>query len=216
MINLKLETGPTQEPVTLAQAKAQLRLEADFTLDDDYISTLIVAARELAEIKAKGVFLSQTWSMTIDAFPTNGGYWNKNNRYNFGSVDWFPQTNQGEIVLPRGPAQSITSIQYLDPSGTSQTLGPSVYTLVTGSPPRLGVKYGQIWPVVTPQIGAVKITWVAGVASAANVPERAKLAMKLMIGAWYENREAVTPGEVRVLPMAVDSLLKSLNWGAYA
>ncbi|MDU7389335.1 head-tail connector protein [Atlantibacter hermannii] len=35
-----------------------------------------------------------------------------------------------------------------------------------------------------------------------------KAAMLLLIGHWYENREATTPGQIMALPFAVDALLQ--------
>lgn len=39
-------TAPTVEPITLDEAKAQLRIEIDVTFDDDYINSLISVARD--------------------------------------------------------------------------------------------------------------------------------------------------------------------------
>ena len=46
---LTLITAPTTEPVTLAEARLHLRLDSDFTADDDLIEVLIQSAREAAE-----------------------------------------------------------------------------------------------------------------------------------------------------------------------
>jgi len=46
------------EPVTLAEAKAQLRIEDGFTLDDDYIQGLISAARDRVEQYCNRFFYS--------------------------------------------------------------------------------------------------------------------------------------------------------------
>jgi uncharacterized phiE125 gp8 family phage protein len=44
---VRLVTGPAEEPVTLTQAKSHLRL--DTSLDDAYVASLIVAARQYIE-----------------------------------------------------------------------------------------------------------------------------------------------------------------------
>ena len=54
------------EPVTLAEAKAQLRIEADFTLDDTYISSLISMARDRAEKYCNRFFTEQQISIFYD------------------------------------------------------------------------------------------------------------------------------------------------------
>lgn len=49
MIETIVRVAPTVEPVTLAEAKAQLRVELDFTFDDDHINSLISIARDRVE-----------------------------------------------------------------------------------------------------------------------------------------------------------------------
>ena len=47
-MGLKLVSPPEVEPLTLAEAKAHLRLDTD--ADDAYVSALITAARERIEL----------------------------------------------------------------------------------------------------------------------------------------------------------------------
>lgn len=54
------------EPVTLSEAKAQLRIEEAFTLDDDYIESLISAARERCESYCNQFFTSQTIGLVFE------------------------------------------------------------------------------------------------------------------------------------------------------
>ena len=42
---LVLDTAPTAEPISLEEAKLQLRVESDFTDEDVYIESLIADAR---------------------------------------------------------------------------------------------------------------------------------------------------------------------------
>jgi len=54
----------------------------------------------------------------------------------------------------------------------------------------------------------VEITFTAGYGAAAAVPAAIRQAMLLLIGQWYDNREAVTVGAAgSLMPMAVDALL---------
>lgn len=54
----------------------------------------------------------------------------------------------------------------------------------------------------------VKITFTAGYGAAAAVPAAIRQAMLLLIGQWYDNREAVTVGAAgSLMPLAVDALL---------
>ena len=59
-------TPPTTEPVTLEEAKEQLRIEAGFTADDDYINALISAARDRCESYCNQFFTAQDIAYLYD------------------------------------------------------------------------------------------------------------------------------------------------------
>lgn len=69
MSGLIIERPPLVEPVSLTQAKNFLRLEADFTMDDDLISTLIVAGRELTETFTGLSLVQKGYLQVLDSFP---------------------------------------------------------------------------------------------------------------------------------------------------
>lgn len=221
--------GPTSltfpvEPLTLAEAKAHLRVTIDDF--DDYIVTLIPAARRALETHSHRAFISTTFDALWDSFPFGGGYYNRQLRQFYGAFPGamgatfpgFLPTNTGIIEVPRSSLQSVTSITYYDGNGALQTLDPSVYDVETGNPGRIAPRYGQIWPTTLPRIGAVTIRFVSGYGDTADtVPANAKHAMKLLIGNWYENRESAVIGTI-VSPLvdAIDSLMAAEDWGAYA
>lgn len=62
-------TSPTTEPVTLAEAKAQLRVETSFSGDDTLITGLIKVARAQAENYCNRLFADATAALIYDAFP---------------------------------------------------------------------------------------------------------------------------------------------------
>lgn len=217
-------TPPAIEPITLGEAKLHLRV--DFDTDDALIQTFISAAREVAESYVKQAFITQTWKLLLDFFPTAGGYFNPAVRQIWSSLGGFPSgvgpypgmlpNSGGVIFIPKAPLQSITSIQYYDLNNTLQTVDPSVYTVIAATPGQVQPNYGKIWPYTRPTAGAIQITFVAGYGdSAATIPAAIKAAMKLMIGNWYENRESVVAGSYVELPMAVTALLASAEHGGY-
>ncbi len=69
--------------------------------------------------------------------------------------------------------------------------------------------FGQSWPGARSGEPVV-VRYVAGYGVAGDVPALLKRAMLLLIGHWYENREAVVVASGTVataLPLAVDSIL---------
>ena len=197
-MSLQLVTPPAVEPVTLAEAKAHLRV--DFSDDDALITTLIAAARQQAETITGRQICTATWKLILDAFPGPSL---------MGVPAGSPFTLPGHAILvPRSPVASITSIQYLDMSSTLQTM-PSTYyaTDLACEPARITPIFGQIWPITLPQIGAVSVTFVAGYGLAAAVPEGLKAWIKIRIGSMYANREEVSSGHSAPAIGFIDSLL---------
>lgn len=189
-MQLRLISPPTVEPITLAEAKAHLRV--DLSDDDSLISFLIGSARELVEKEANLPLLPQTWELAFDCWPE------------------FP------IRLPRAPVASISSIRYLDPSNALQTLSPSNYVLRGPAPARLDIVSGWVLPALSDQIEAVRIAMVCGYPDAASVPLRAKQAVRILLGHWYENREAINIGNISSeLPLGWENVINSLRTETY-
>lgn len=186
--SLVRSVAPTVEPLDLFEAKEHLREEGDD--EDDLIAGLTKAAREMVEEDAELSLLPQTWKLYLDCFP----------------ADW--------IELRRPPVTAVSSITYVDAAGTTQTLSSSNYTTdLVGFPGRISPAYGVSWPTLRPQANAIVVTFTAGYASAALVPELAKQAMRLLIGHWYENREAVLVGTIsKEIELAYEALIRRLKW----
>jgi uncharacterized phiE125 gp8 family phage protein len=163
-----VEPSSGNEPVTLAEAKAQVKQTQ--TVDDTYLGTLIIAARNIAEeYLARGLF-TQTWKLTQDRWTD-------------------------EIWLPRAaPLQSVNAVQYYDESGILQTVASSTYLVDTISEPaRIMRAPWQVWPMLqADRSGAIEITYVVGWTALANIPQPIKLGMQCLIGRWYMDREGVS------------------------
>jgi uncharacterized phiE125 gp8 family phage protein len=169
------------------------------TTQDGTITAAIHDAREWGESITGRQFLQADYRQTQSRFPSCG-----------------------PIVLPRPPLMSVTSIEYLDTSGTLQTLDPSVYvvTAPAGGACRAGqidLAYGQVWPDTLPQADAVRIAFRAGYgASASSVPGPIVRAIRLAMGTFYEQRENdVLDKTVTALPsisLAAQRLLRPYWW----
>jgi uncharacterized phiE125 gp8 family phage protein len=211
-LNTQLITPPTVEPVTLAQAKLHCRV--DFTDDDALITAYITAARQYAEKYTGRAFFNQTWLRTLDFFPLYGdcnATRTPSQRHTWPYGTWY--WDQVTIELPTPRTVSVTSITYLDNSGTSQTLPASAYTVDTTSvPARIVPTQGTFWPIIAAyQPGSVRITYVAGSygdgATVNTCPQTIVMAMLLLIGNWYENRSSTSAQSLKAIPMGVDALL---------
>lgn len=197
---IKVFTAPTVEPVTLIESKEHLR-RTD-TREDDYITTLIIAAREYIEAQTRRALINQTLDLAMDRFPTSGEY---------GYSDQTSLDRSSQFILPRPPLSSITSITYVDTAGTSQTLSASTYNADTYSEPgRVYLSHGSTWPSTRTIENAVIVRYVAGYgATAASVPAALKHAIKLVVAHWFLNRESVLIGTIS---KELERTLNSLIW----
>lgn len=182
---LKLITAPTTEPITLAEAKAQLRvLHSD---EDALIEALIVAARMSVEGVLRRALFSQTWEYSLAQFPA-----------------------KAELRLPLPPLQSVTSVTYYDTAGTTATFATTGnwYADTASEPGRIVLNDGISWPSssLRPGIGVV-VRYIAGYSTVASIPQTWKQAIMLLIGHYYENREATLYRQAMELPLGVRNLL---------
>lgn len=149
-------TGPASEPVTLAEAKRQLFLAESDTSNDAELVSRIQAAREQWEHDTDSQLLTQTLSVTAEAF---GGR---------------------EIYLPGKPIQSVSFVKYYDDANTLQTLSTSLYSF--NAPDReIELNWNSTWPTTSIRWDAVQIQFVAGNTSLSAVPAIAKQAILLLI-----------------------------------
>jgi uncharacterized phiE125 gp8 family phage protein len=120
------------------------------------------------------------------------------------------------ILVPRPPLQSVSSIAYVDSTGSTQTMDASAYIVDTRSEPgRITPAYGTCWPTARCQINAVTITYVAGWTTA-TMPDTVKHLMRLWVGHFFEHRDAVNIGNiVSEIPLSLKALTSALTWGDY-
>ncbi len=214
ILSTQLVTPPAVEPVSLAQAKLHLRLPPTYTVDDSLVTALISAAREYCERKTNRAFFNQTWVRTLDFFPLYGHAKatrtpTERDNWPYGTWYWDKVT----IDLPYPRTVSVTSITYLDNNADEQTLPTTAYNVDTTSvPARIAPAQGLFWPILNNYIpGSVKITFVAGSygdgVETNNCPKSIMQAMLLLIGHWYEHREAASELPLKNIPLAVDALL---------
>lgn len=193
-------TPPAATPISVAEAKLHLRVDHD--ADDGLIDALVQAAA--GHIDGRDGWLGrclmpQTWDLVLEKFPTGG------------------------IRIPLAPLLEIESVKYIDDAGVTQTVAPEGYRVDDANVPGWVVPVATGWPVAGDTINAVRVRFRAGYEGQETdsppgpngVPAPIKAALKLLVGHWYANREAVNVGNiVSDLPWAVSALLTPyrLTW----
>lgn len=180
----KLITVPASEPITLAQAKAHLRVTSN--AEDELISSLIQDARDLCERETGRALMLQTWELSLNCFAN-------------------------EMRLYRVPVANITSVKYTDANGAEQTLASTEYVLdnASNSIARVVIAPDKSWPAIYNGINNVRVRYVAGYPNSDAVPGALKRWMKLQISHWFKNRESVISNGAGERSAFVDSLLNA-------
>lgn len=217
--NYKDTSKPAAEPVTLAAAKAQCVVDPGNTLDDDLITGLIQAAREHVEDLMQRAIYTRTMLLTLDffPFPDYDGTVNPNDRHSLYGKYWHALA----IKLPRPAVVSVESIQYIDLTGTQQTLDPTTYYLdPTSEPGRITPKPGLYWPYQQSWLpGSVQINYTAGTfgdgENVDNCPQKIKQAMLLLISYWYNHRDAAEVALPKAITQGVDDLLARWKFDSF-
>jgi uncharacterized phiE125 gp8 family phage protein len=176
-----LLTGPALEPVSLAEAKAFLRVEHDD--DDDVIAALIAGARIHVETQTRRALITQSWRLTRDAWPQTG-----------------------RIAVRPGPLQSLEAARVYDAqSGPIELDVAGFFPDVAGSE----LVFAP-WAMPQPgrTAAGIELDVTVGYGDAAtDVPEPLRQAIRLLAAHWYENRGLVAPEAAPLLPITVPALL---------
>jgi uncharacterized phiE125 gp8 family phage protein len=181
---LVLTAAPAAEPVSLAEAKAHLRIDADD--EDALLTSLIVAARMFLERTLGLALITQGWSYFLDFWPRSTC-----------------------VTLPILPVQAAGAVRLHDAGGGAIELDADDYAVdVLSSPARVVIK-GAAPPVVARELNAFEIAFTAGYGDEASaVPAPIRQALSLLVAHWFERREPVVLGAgAQEVPTTVAGLL---------
>lgn len=167
-MNLRLVATGAQ-PITLADAKFQCRVEHD---DENALIASYVAAAA-SRLSAPGGRLviavgAHTFDLALDRFPA------------------------AEIQL-LGKVGSVVSVSYTDTDGLDQVVSPDDYEVDT-YPDQYGwvvPRAGFSWPATMEIINAVRVRFVIS----EDLPDEVRQAVRLMVSTWYDDRAT---GDVQV------------------
>jgi uncharacterized phiE125 gp8 family phage protein len=165
-MTLVMTSGPSAEPVSVAEAKAHMRVDTE--TEDALVASLIVTSRLHIEAALGLALLTQSWSYFVDAWPRSR-----------------------EIVLPLKPVKAVSTVRVWSQDGTSQTLSADAYTLDgEGKPPRLVLSRSAAPPAPGRSASGIEIAFSAGYGDAGiDVPAPIRQALLLLVAHWFENRE---------------------------
>lgn len=177
-------TTPITLPVDRNLVKDHLRIERDETAYDDDLDELIRAAAEMVEGECHVTLVSTQYRIKWDCPPCD------------------------VVRLPVWPVISVDAIKYLDSGGTLTTLDAAEYrTELVQCPATVRPAISTSWPSTQADaIDGFRVEVTAGYATNGNVPRIYRHMIKLLVGHWFKNREAVMTGAPMPVPMAWDAL----------
>ncbi|MBS7542007.1 head-tail connector protein [Ancylobacter oerskovii] len=176
-----LLAGPASEPLTLAEAKAYLRVDHDG--EDALIASMITAARATVETLTRRALIDQKWRIVRDAWPASG-----------------------LIPVPVSPLRTLDRVALIDAAGVEIEVPGTAFNVDAARLPGLiRVDRGAVAPPPRPLAGiALDITAGHG-PSAAEVPAPLIEAVRLVLAHFHEHRDLAGPAAA--FPAALGTLV---------
>jgi len=174
-----LLTAPAVEPLSLAEAKAFLRVEHND--DDDVIGALIASARIHVEAQTRRALVTQSWRLTLDAWPADG-----------------------RLAVRPAPLIALTAARVYDESDNAGALDLQAFVVDTAGSQLAFAP----WALAQPgrAVAGIELDVSVGYGDAVSaVPEPLRHAVRLLTAHWYENRGITGSGSV--LPTTVAALI---------
>lgn len=165
-----LTLPPAVEPVSLAEAKAHLRVT--HAEEDPQIARLVTAARKTVERRTGLALIAQGWSAFADDWP-----------------------GEGTFHLPLWPVTEIAALKVHGGEEEAQEIDPAHYFCdLLSRPARLVLRPWRVWQKPGRIAKGIEIAVTAGFgASAGTVPEDLREAVLKTLAHWYEWRGDEAP-----------------------
>lgn len=188
---LTVITPPSVEPITTAEARLQTKASS---AEDSFLTLCISGARAACEGIIRRALISRVLEDTFDEFNAEG------------------------MRLTLLPVSALTSVKYINISGSLTTLDSSAYTLDSQAQQALVMPaFDTEWPETRETQNVVTVRYSAGYGAAStNVPADIRTWLLLTVGYLYAQREAFDmTGKIAAIPSRfVDSLLDPYRvWG---
>jgi uncharacterized phiE125 gp8 family phage protein len=160
--DIQITAGTSVDVVTLAKAKKHLRVDADFTDEDDLIQDYIDAAVTQAENYIGGHVTDKNIVFKMTGF-------------------------DNPLVFEAFPVKAVTSVKYFE-QGTEaeKTMDAENYTLTAETSKRFAIRFKGDLPSVQDRFDAVTVTINVGMET---IDKPIAQAVLLMVADMYERRE---------------------------
>ncbi len=178
-----LLAGPAAEPVSLAEAKAWMRIDADD--EDDLVGALVTSARLIVESATRRLLMTQSWRLSLDGWP------------------------RGNVVrVPLAPFQSLAGLQIYDSAGAARPVAASSYTL-DAAPDAARILFTAAPPAPGAAAGGIAIDVVVGYGDRPrDVPAPLRQAILALAARWFEDRgDVASPLAREPLPASVAAMI---------
>ncbi|MBB5755282.1 head-tail connector protein [Prosthecomicrobium pneumaticum] len=176
-MTVALIEAPAIEPVSVAEAKAHLRL--DGSEEDGLVAAAIAAARIHVEAVTGRALIAQDWRLHLDRWPAGR-----------------------RIGLPVAPLIAVAAITTYDAAGMPHGLDAALWRAEPAGARVLLLERpapGLAW-------NGIEIDFTAGYGSTADdVPAPLRQAILILVAQWHAHRGAIEPGAAP--PAAVEALL---------
>ena len=161
--------APAAEPVTLAEAKAFLRLST--SSEDELLAGLIRAAREDLERATGLALIEQDWRLAIDELPRSD-----------------------MVCLQRHPVREILSVTVYGSEGEASLVDPADYQSDLASRPARLLFATR--PTIARAMNGLEIDFRCGFGEAGpDVPDTLRRAILVLVAHWYEFRAGYGPAD---------------------
>lgn len=193
---VKVTVAPEALPLTTDDLRARLVLPLTGDPDQDAAEAMLLdvfQGQAVAMIEGPdgiGWAMSrQTWARTASGF----------------------SDLRGAFLLPGEPFGEVLSVEYLGADGVWADLDPAAFRVVDGLHPARLVPTG-VWPSTSRGDGVVRVSYTVGPDAGVRPNAMLVAALSLMVGHYWENREAVVVGiQANEVPLGVDYILKRLS-----
>ncbi len=177
-----LVTPPALEPVSLAEAKAHLRI--GHVDEDAMISRLIIAARRHVEAHTGLGLIFQGWTHFRDDWPEGG-----------------------VVELPLSPVIAVTQVKTWGEDDVAASVDPAHYYIDRISqPPRLLLRGSRVWARPGRIGNGIEIVLTVGFGAAAgDVPAELRQAILDLLAHWHAQRGDVAE---TALPLTVATVIE--------